>query len=208
MYDAVELELPLKVVVPHFLSKQGAAMKIARPRQAVSLPVDIPNLFLGFPQPQPLPAILPMPPQPLPVAENRPVPKTVETRQPVAPATAVDPGDHRTTPKEVVSRAAALNGVAGVVVALPDGLKVASQVPSDFNADTLAAFLPQIFDRVSQSAKELRMGALGNLNFTVGNVPWKIFRVNGVYFAAFGRAGGQLPDAQLAALAAELDHKK
>jgi len=114
----------------------------------------------------------------------------------------------RATPKEIVDRAMALGGVAGVVVALPDGLRVASQVPADFNADTLAAFLPQIFDRVSQSTRELRMGALNNFNFTVGNVPWRIFRVNAVYFAAFGNAGEALPSAQLAALAAELDRKK
>jgi predicted regulator of Ras-like GTPase activity (Roadblock/LC7/MglB family) len=112
------------------------------------------------------------------------------------------------TPKEIVERAMALPGVTGVLVALPDGLRVASQVPAEFNADTLAAFLPQIFDRVSQSTKELRMGALNNFNFTVGNVPWKIFRVNAVYFAAFGCAGEALPSAQLAALAAELDRKK
>ncbi len=112
------------------------------------------------------------------------------------------------TPKEIVERAMELPGVMGVLVALPDGLRVASQVPPEFNADTLAAFLPQIFDRVSQSTKELRMGALNNFNFTVGNVPWKIFRVNAVYFAAFGCAGEALPSAQLAALAAELDRKK
>ena len=112
------------------------------------------------------------------------------------------------TPKEIVERAMELPGVMGVLVALPDGLRVASQVPPEFNADTLAAFLPQIFDRVSQSTKELRMGALNNFNFTVGNVPWRIFRVNAVYFAAFGCAGEALPSAQLAALAAELDRKK
>jgi len=38
-------------------------------------------------------------------------------------------------------------------------------------------------------------------------VPWKIFRVNAIFFAAFGRAGEPLPTTQLAALAAELDHK-
>jgi predicted regulator of Ras-like GTPase activity (Roadblock/LC7/MglB family) len=112
------------------------------------------------------------------------------------------------TPKEIIERAMDLGGVAGAVVALPDGLRVASQVPADLNADTLAAFLPQIFDRVSQSTRELRMGALNNFNFTVGNVPWKIFRVNAVYFAAFGNAGEALPSAQLAALAAELDRRK
>src|SRR5213078_3833301 len=111
------------------------------------------------------------------------------------------------TPNEVVSRAAALDGVAGALVALPDGLMVASKVSAELNGDTLAAFLPQIFGKVSQCTKELRMGDLNNLNFTVGNVPWKIFRVNAIFFAAFGQPGVPLPTAHLAALAAELDHK-
>src|SRR5262245_25175932 len=80
------------------------------------------------------------------------------------------------TPNEIVSRAAALDGVAGALIALPDGLLVASQISTDLNADTLAAFLPQIFGKVNTCTKELRMGELNNLNFTVGNVPWKIFR--------------------------------
>ena len=112
------------------------------------------------------------------------------------------------TPNEVVSRAAALDGVAGALVALPDGLMVASKLSADLNGDTIAAFLPQIFGKVSQCTKELRMGELNNLHFTVGNVPWKIFRVNAIFFAAFGRAGQALPTAQLAALAGELDRRK
>jgi len=112
------------------------------------------------------------------------------------------------TPNEVVSRAAALDGVVGALVALPDGLMVASKLSPDLNGDTLAAFLPQIFGKVSQCTKELRMGELNNLHFTVGNVPWKIFRVNAIFFAAFGQAGRPLPTAQLAALAGELDRKK
>jgi predicted regulator of Ras-like GTPase activity (Roadblock/LC7/MglB family) len=140
--------------------------------------------------------------------ETNDAPKVDETeyKSPQRPAT--DFTSRRATPQEIIIRAMALPGMAGALVALPDGLKVASQIPSDLNADTLAAFLPQIFDRVSSSTKELRMGALNNFNFTVGNVPWKIFRVNAVYFAAFGRAGEPLPAAQLAALAAELDRKK
>ena len=94
------------------------------------------------------------------------------------------------------------------LISLPDGLLVANCVSPELNPDTLAAFLPQIFGRVSQCTKELRMGDLNNLNFTVGNLPWKIFRVNAVFFAAFGKAGEPLPTAQLAALAAELaDYK-
>ena len=111
-------------------------------------------------------------------------------------------------PKDVVARAKAIEGVAGVIIALADGLRVASAVPPEFNADTLAAFIPQIFERMNQSARELRMGALNNVSFTVGNIPWRIFRVNAVYLAAFGRAGERLPTAQLAILAGELDRKK
>ena len=131
-----------------------------------------------------------------------------ETQYKRNPRPATDFTSRHATPKEIVERAMALPGVVGALVALPDGLRVASQVPADLNADTLAAFLPQIFDRVGQSTKELRMGSLNNFNFTVGNVPWRIFRVNAVYFAAFGTAGEALPSAQLAALAAELDRKK
>lgn len=111
-------------------------------------------------------------------------------------------------PKDVVARAIALPGVVGAVVAMQDGLRVASQIPAEFNAETLAAFLPQIYERVNQSTRELRMGPLNNVSFTVGNVPWKIFRVSAVYFAAFGRAGEQLPSGELAQLAGELDRKK
>jgi hypothetical protein len=233
--DGLELELPLQVVAPLFLAKQGGAAKTARPHQSSPLPAEIPNLFFGFPQPQP-PYEIPEPPAKAPVPdETRFAPKPAETqrpedtnyyvwvesdttrvatrpsetefkRPPITPAT--DFSSRNAAPKEVVLRAMAMNGVAGALVALPDGLMVASEIPSDLNADTLAAFLPQIYGRVSQCTKELRMGELNNLNFTVGNVPWKVFRIPGVYFAAFGRAGEQLPTAQLAQLAAELDRKK
>jgi predicted regulator of Ras-like GTPase activity (Roadblock/LC7/MglB family) len=111
------------------------------------------------------------------------------------------------SPNEIVSRAAALEGVAGVLIALPDGLMVASRLPGELNGDTLAAFLPQIYSKVSACTKELRMGDLNNVSFTVGNVPWKIFRVNAIFFAAFGHAAQPMPTAQLAGLAAELDRK-
>ncbi len=136
------------------------------------------------------------------------VPQITDTEFQRRPSPPTDFLSRGATPKEVVERATFLEGVAGAIVALPDGLKVASKIPPELNADTLAAFLPQLYGRVTQCAKELRMGELNNLNFTVGNVPWKIFRVNAVYFAAFGRAGQALPTAQLAMLATELDRKR
>ncbi len=208
-HDGSVLELPLKVVAPQFLAHQK---KAAKPHHKVTIDEDIPNLFFGFPQPE----------GPIPTAQATASPadtnyyvwddtsdraKVDETESKRGPGPATKFVAKYATPNEVVSRAAALDGVAGVLIALPDGLMVANRLPNDVNADTIAAFLPQIFGKVSQCTKELRMGELNNLNFTVGNVPWKIFRVNAIFFAAFGRSGVPLPTAQLAALAAELDHK-
>ena len=212
--DELSLDLPLKILAPAFFSAQkqpgGTQKKLA-------VAEEIPNLFYGFPQAAPAAArpsapVAPTLPKPVDTnfyvwGENGELPQTDEQtiRQTTAPAT--DFMTRHTHPSEVVARAVILPGVAGAVVALADGLRVASQVPATLSGDTVAAFLPQIFERVNQSTRELRMGALNNVSFTVGNVPWKIFRVNSVYFAAFGRVGEVLPKAQLAGLAAELDRK-
>jgi len=227
--DTTSLELPLKVITPLFLAYQKNVMK---PKQKVAIDEKIPNLFFGFPQSEGERAAAPMAaPVPAPVpAPSAPAPATVPQPNPgdtnyyvwseSSDAARVDETAFRrnpvetnflsrhATPNEVVASASQLEGVVGALVALPDGLRVASKLPPDVNGDTMAAFLPQIFGKVSQCTKELRMGDLNNLNFTVGNIPWKIFRVNAIYFAAYGRAGQGLPTAQLAALAAQLDRKK
>jgi predicted regulator of Ras-like GTPase activity (Roadblock/LC7/MglB family) len=218
--DNLEVELPLKVIAPLFMAAQKGA---ARQQSKTSVSSEIPDLFFGFPQPSAEPA-----PTPAPVVPGiPPLPKAPEqksddtnfypwnektesaTEEPVArDAAQTDFMNRQAHPKDVVAQAAALPGVAGAVVGMQDGLRVASQVPSELNPDTLAAFLPQIFERVNQSTRELRMGALNNISFTVGNVPWRIFRVNSVYFAIFGRPAEPLPSAQLAQLASQLDRKK
>jgi predicted regulator of Ras-like GTPase activity (Roadblock/LC7/MglB family) len=213
-HDSTVLELPLKVVAPPFLARQKEASKLQR---KVVVDDDIPNLFFGFPKPESGMADVAS-------AASSVAPRPTDTNYYVWDDTSdrariqedeckrgPSPGTKfvakYATPNEVVSRAAALDGVAGALIALPDGLMVANRLPADLNGDTLAAFLPQIFGKINQCTKELRMGELNNVNFTVGNIPWKIFRVNAIFFAAFGRAAEPLPTAQLAALAAELDHR-
>jgi len=237
VHDGTELELPLNVIAPLFFARQKTAprSRVAErpPAEIPNLFFGFPQPETPQPKPFPQPETPQPKPPPARMPESQPTrpaskpvdaklsdtnyyiwsdtaeaPRVDETEYKRSQRPATDFSSRYATPNEIVARAMALPGVVGALVALPDGLKVASQIPSDLNADTLAAFLPQIFDRVGQSTRELRMGALNNFNFTVGNVPWKIFRVNAVYFAAFGRAGEALPTAQLAALAAELDHKK
>jgi predicted regulator of Ras-like GTPase activity (Roadblock/LC7/MglB family) len=217
-HDAVELEFPLRVIAPLFLARQSAEGKAQR---KVTIDEAIPNLFFGFPQPNAAPAAAGDAPSSGAGPVNKPVDTNYYVWSDVSETAQVDESEYKrksptgtdflsryATPNEIVSRAAALDGVAGALIALPDGLMVANRIPAELNGDTLAAFLPQIFSKVSQCTKELRMGDLNNLNFTVGNVPWKIFRVNAIFFAAFGRVAEPLPTAQLAELASELDRKK
>jgi predicted regulator of Ras-like GTPase activity (Roadblock/LC7/MglB family) len=205
--DELELDVPMKVIAPLFFAAQKNPTS---GRKTVKVSDEIPNLFFGFPQSAPeAPAAATKLVDAKPVDSNFYVwGDAGEAPKLEAPAPQTDFTSRQAQPKEVVARAAALPGVVGVLVTLPDGLLVASRVPAEFNADTLAAFIPQIFERMNQSAKELRMGALNNVSFTVGNVPWRIYRVNSVFVAAFGRAGEALPAAELAKLAGELDRKK
>jgi predicted regulator of Ras-like GTPase activity (Roadblock/LC7/MglB family) len=234
-HDNSILELPLKVLAPMFLTRRNegaqARQKVAVASDIPNLFFGFPQPETPAPAPAPAPAHAPavaptatapaaaVPPPASSHAVTRPVDTNIFTWDDADPVRVhesefkrqTSPGTKfvakYATPNEVVSRAAALDGIAGALIALPDGLMVASRLSADLNADTLAAFLPHIFGKVSQCTKELRMGELNNLNFTVGNVPWKIFRVNAIFFAAFGRIGEPLPTAQLAALALELDHK-
>jgi predicted regulator of Ras-like GTPase activity (Roadblock/LC7/MglB family) len=225
-HDNTKLELPLKVIAPLFLERQAPP---AKPQPRLTVESSIPSPFSKTESPEvETPATIPAPPPaPEPAkpalkpvdtklsetkfyvwGDSSDAPRVGESEYKRPPPPPADSASRHATPKEIVVRAMALPGVAGAVVALYDGLMIVGQVPPDLDADTIAAFLPQIVGRTSQSTKELGMGELNNLSFTAGNVPWNIFRVNALYFAAFGRAGGSLPTAQLAALAAQLDRGK
>ena len=236
--DGMMLELPLRVIAPLFIARQKqAAQKQQKLQINESIPNLFFGFPQGdgaadlAEQPAPAPAPFTPPPMAEEQEENfAPQPKhpgVVDTNFYVWGETGETPAVDETefkrkpstgpstdflsryaTPNEVIAQAAALEGVDGALVALPDGLMVASKLSPNLNGDTLAAFLPHIFGKVSQCTKELRMGELNNLHFTVGNVPWKIFRVNAIFFAAFGSPGKPLPTAQLAALAGQLDRKK
>ena len=221
VHDGAALELPLKVIAPLFIAQKRPA---ARSRSAGELDRSIPDLFVSAAPKAAAPA---SPPEP---ASVPPGPKKGDTNyyvwedkneRPVAEPAEAKPSETRLEtpatepacgrslpPREIIRQAMALSGVAGAMVVLHDGLMVACELPPYLNADAAAAFLPQIFDRLSQCAGELRMGALTHLRFNLGNVSWQVFRLNSVFFAVFGRDGETPPEAQLASLAAELDRNR
>ena len=220
-HDNLVVTLPLNVIAPLFLGRHKAP---GSGQKRVLVDEKIPNLFFGFPQPAAAPDVqtqqeIPVLPVPKPAETNyfvwddeKEQPQLETSPAPSAPKAAPTPGttfaSRKATPNEVVTKASLLEGVYGALVALPDGLLVAAKLDPAVNGETIAALIPQMYSKLSGCTKELRMGELNNLNFTVGNLPWKIFRVNGLFFAAFGCAGEPLPTAHLAELAAALDYRK
>jgi len=204
-HDSTVLTLPLEVLMPLFVSRLKQS-----PKAQHRLIVDetIPPLFGPATSQEP------------PTAESVDEPKESTEPKPAASTSSSDtsPSKPKTpgtdfknryiSPSEVVTRASALEGVVGALVVLPEGLLVAAKVSTDQNPDALAAFLARALGRVNTCAEEAQIGELSHLEFVAQNVPWKIFRLHGVLFAAFGCAGGTLPTPQLAAIAGEFDRKK
>jgi predicted regulator of Ras-like GTPase activity (Roadblock/LC7/MglB family) len=114
------------------------------------------------------------------------------------------PGRKNWTPSEIVQKTSALRGVTGALIAMQDGLLVAGHLPPGLNAETIAAFLPQMHSRMAQYSKELKFGEANNLTLIMDDVPLKIFKTGGVFFTVLGRPGESLPEPHLNIVAAQL----
>ncbi|MHB8521938.1 MAG: roadblock/LC7 domain-containing protein [Limisphaerales bacterium] len=179
------------------------------PKPAVPSPVS-PEPGLSLPSPT-APALsaqgTPAPALPQPIARLAPVPAG-------APAAALDigeafrqPGKSQWTPLEIVQEASLLPGVAGALIAMQDGLLVADRLPPPLHPETFAAFLPQLFGRMSHCTNELKLGDPSRVTVVVANAPLEIFKAGQVYFTVVGRAGESLPEPQLQAIAAYLSRQ-
>jgi len=107
-------------------------------------------------------------------------------------------------PTQLVQRACHLSGVSGALLATADGLVIASQVAQGMSAEAIAAFLPEIYGRLNQYTRELKLGDPTNIELVAGNIPLQIFKVANTFYALFGKAAEPLPKLQLSALAAQL----
>jgi predicted regulator of Ras-like GTPase activity (Roadblock/LC7/MglB family) len=218
-HDAVNLELPLAILTPLFLARRSA---FAKPRKA-SAGHEIPDVFLARKTAEQVhtpasPALSATPveqpasaPGTEPAAVPAPASASIRTgKAPPSSSLAATQLDKLTAarsspvPTELVQRACQLSGVAGALVATPDGLVIASQLPSSMNAEMAAAFLPQIYSRLGQYTRELKLGDPTQLEMLVGKIPLQIFRTNSTYFAVLGKAAEPLPKLQLTALATQL----
>ncbi len=219
------LELPLNIVAPLFLQSRTKAQQ-----KKAELAGDIPELFSAAGQvlaeapPEeeddtPAATVQPARPQP---ASVQPAPVQPAPAQPApawpAPAAAGaprkapqnlaemfgEPEKRHWTPNEIVNKTCHLPGVTGSLIALQDGLLVASCMPPSWTTETIAAFLPQIFGRMNQYTKELKMGELKSVSFNITCSTLQIFNAGIIYFAALGHPGEPLPTESLTIIADEL----
>lgn len=108
------------------------------------------------------------------------------------------------TPQEIVEKAATLRGVVGALITTVDGLPVAHHLPSNLSGNAMAAFIPQMYTRITQYTRDLKLGDARHLTISVENTPLQIFKTGSVYFTALGKPNENLPKPQLTAIAAAL----
>ena len=197
------LELPLKVIAPLFMARHRSA---AQKKAAVD--ESIPDLFEGgnasvqaqVPQrasvePMTAPARSITPAAPAPTA---PVAPGISLEQVIGPAA------KRLTAREIVANTARLPGLTGAILVMSDGLLVTNATPATVKAETIAAFVPQMFGRMNQYTKELTLGPLHHLTLGIEGGQWHFFKSGSLYLAVLGRPGETLPLNLLAQIAAEL----
>lgn len=206
------LELPLHIIAPLYLQYQPVSRQAksrepiaidfagASPSEASSLPSRPSSAEIPAPLAAPQVAVAPA--------------KEVATPGDVREETALDladlfhePEKRSWTPSEIVYSTNLLPGVAGSLIALQDGLLVATCLPPPWSSETIAAFLPQIFGRMNQYSKELKLGDLEGVSFTMGTGTLQVFKAGGTFFAILGKPGATLPLAQLHLIGRELSRQ-
>lgn len=224
------LQLPLKVIIPLFMAQRTAT----EGQKKVVIGENIPNLFEGLSKPvQEAAAPAPLATEPetvstttveattsttIPSPEPEAVTSATIRESPtlssaptlVAPPASIlggifgQPAKKDWSPLDIAQNLGTLPGVGAGIIAMSDGLLVAGDLPPPLQAETLAAFLPQMFGRMSHYANEMQLGALSILTLQAGQTPCAIYKTGTLYLAVLGKPGETLPDALLQKVAGEL----
>jgi hypothetical protein len=83
-------------------------------------------------------------------------------------------------------------------------LPVAFHLPAELSGNLVAAFVPQMYTRIVQYTRDLKLGEAKNLTILIDTVPLQIFKTGSVFFTVLGKAGENLPKPQLTAIATAL----
>jgi len=227
------LDLPLSVIAPLFLqqskykakqssvpagipdlfSSKGEKLEQEEPEEEAEVfkpaPPQAPRPTAPTPRaaapaPAPAPAVAEAP-APAPAAAPV-VPAMIPERRKAQNLSELfgEPNKKNWTPNEIVHKTIVMPGITGALIALQDGLLVAGCMPPPWKTETIAAFIPQIFGRLTQYTKELQMGEVRTVSFGVETGTLQIFNAGIIYFGALGKQGESLPVEDLTLIASEL----
>jgi predicted regulator of Ras-like GTPase activity (Roadblock/LC7/MglB family) len=115
-----------------------------------------------------------------------------------------EPGKTNWTPMEIVRKVSQMRGVAGATMATQDGLMVAEQYPALVGTDTFCALTTQLFNRVFNTAMELRLGGPARLSFVAESVTYEIHRCGRLNLTVISQPGEKLPSHDLTVIAEHL----
>lgn len=201
--DDTQLILPLKIVAPAFVAATGAK------KRASSGDTSLPDFF--GPTAGTVPAAAPAAPSaPAPAAKVMPPPSVAAPIPPPAPTMDASatvgrmpitlrelfamPDKTDWPPNELVKLTCAMPGVAGVIVALEEGLVVAERLPDGLSSETFAAFMPQVFSRMDRYTGEMQLGETNDITLNTESGAIRMFRNGKVFFAALEKSGENLPN--------------
>ena len=187
--DEIEVDIPLKLIIPHFM----AASKPATEQKQVDVDNSIPDVFskediAARTAPAPEPAATAPTPAPAPAPATAPAP---------APAPAPT-----TSPADLVAKICQLPGVTGALITMGDGLAVAKQLPDGVDGDALAGFVPELFNKAARYSNASKLGAAAVADIHTEAHTLSVRKAGEAYVAVLGAAGAALPSRDLEQLAA------
>ena len=129
---------------------------------------------------------------------EKPAEKTFEKPKEEKPATKIDiapaAAEKKVDPKEIVAQANALEGVKACAITFSDGLSLAGELPEEIAAEGLCAMAPSILERITQHARETKLGALTFVTLHTTKSAISFFAQGNICLAAL-HADGELPAA-------------
>ena len=181
--DDTEVEIPLKLIIPHFMS----ANKPTAGQKQVDVDTTIPDVFSKEDI----------------AARTAPATSTApaETPKPTPAAPAAAPPAAGAPPSELVAKICQIPGITGALVTMSDGLPMAKQLPAGVDGDALSGFVPELFKKATQYADASKLGAAAAAEIQTTNHTLSVRKSGDTFIAALGPANTALPNKELAQIA-------
>jgi predicted regulator of Ras-like GTPase activity (Roadblock/LC7/MglB family) len=195
--DDLSVEFPLSLIAPRYLEHRG----VIKSQKRLELSTDIPDVFASKGSAAAAPSEPAHAPKlPAPAAKlSVPGKSFLEYGEIFG-----QPNKKEWTLSEVAQQTSVLPGVGGAIIASDDGLLIAGTWPGGVKTDSVAGLIPQMYNRIAEYTKELKLKEPSNLTLYLEDVPLQFFKTGSSYLSVIGRPGEPLPKPQLNAVAKRL----